>query len=214
MNRSLNDLQNIQDKIVKALFCKFFPTKSLNEVYNLVNIPTINQVYKILVSTYLYEILKTNKYPQLRSSTESLIFNHNYNTRNNTLLIPLSNFSKYKYHFLYNSIKVWNEIPADLKNKSYMAFKTGIRKHFMSLSFWYVPHLYIWKRFWNYIHVCVYTWSAIICMKCFVCTYRTHIYVCVYAYICMHLCMFVCMYVYIYILYMLCSYFSSSLNIY
>ena len=85
VNQSLNDLQSKQDKIVKALFCKFFPTKSLNEVYNLVNIPTINQLYKIRVSTYLYEILKTNKYPQLRSSTETLIFNHNYNTRNNTV---------------------------------------------------------------------------------------------------------------------------------
>ena len=108
------NLQDKQDKIVRALFSKFFPRKR-KEIYIAMNISNIKVSYKIRVSLYLFDILYTNKFPQLKSSTEALIFNHGYNTRKNTLLIPQNNFSKSKYHFLYNSIKIWNEIPAKLK---------------------------------------------------------------------------------------------------
>ena len=132
VNNALNDLQDKQDKIVRALFSKNFPRKSLREVYIALNISNIKVSYKIRVSLYLFDILYTDKFPQLKSSTEALIFNHGYNTRKNNLLIPQNNFSKSKYHFLYNSIKIWNEIPAEVKKMPRAKFKDGIKKHFMS----------------------------------------------------------------------------------
>ena len=134
VNGAHDDLQTKQDKIIRSLFSKFFPRKSLNEVYKTLNIPKIKQLYKIHVSNYLYDIINTNRFPQLKAATNALIFSHDYNTRRNSLLIPLNNFTNFRYNFTYNAIKVWNDIPADIKKLTSKRFKTEIKKHFMLLQ--------------------------------------------------------------------------------
>ena len=131
-NDAHKDLQIKQDKIVKTLFSKFFPRKPLNELYKTVNIPTIKQLYKIHISLYLFDIINTEKFPQLKASINELIFNHPYNTRKNSLLIPLNNFNNFRHNFLYNGTKIWNSIPATIKNLPKKRFKTQVRKYFIS----------------------------------------------------------------------------------
>ena len=86
-NENHKDLQDKQDKIVRSLFAKFFPRKSLNEVYVELNILTIKQLYKIHTSLYLYDIINSDKFPELKASTNELMFNHAYNTRKHSLLV-------------------------------------------------------------------------------------------------------------------------------
>ena len=131
VNESFKDLQDKQDKIIRALFAKFFPRKELSEIYIQLNIPKIKQLYKIYASLYFYDIINTDKYPQIKASTTELLFSHNYNTRKNSLIIPLNNFSNFRYTFLYNAVKVWNDIPGNIKNtESRKKFKNSIKKHF------------------------------------------------------------------------------------
>ena len=131
VNDSFKDLQDKQDKIIRALFAKFFPRRDLNEIYIELNIHKIKQLYKIYASLYFYDIINTDKYPQIKASTTELLFNHAYNTRKNSLIIPLNNFSNFRYNFLYNAVKVWNDIPGNIKNtESRKKFKNSIKKHF------------------------------------------------------------------------------------
>ena len=133
INETHKDLQDKQDKIVRTLFTRFFPRKGLNEVYTQLNIPTIKQLYEIHSSLYLFDIINTDQFPELKASTNELIFNHGYNTRKNTLLIPLNNYSNFRYNFMYNAIKVWNSIPPDIKSvKVKKYFKAKIKRHFMT----------------------------------------------------------------------------------
>ena len=134
VNGAHDDLQAKQDKIIRSLFSKYFPRKTLNDVYKTLNIPKIKQLYKIHVSIYIYDIINTNLFPQLKAATNALIFKHDYNTRRNSLLIPLNNFTNFRYNFIYNAIKVWNDIPADIKKLTCNRFKTEIKKHFMHLQ--------------------------------------------------------------------------------
>ena len=133
VNEACKDLQDKQDKIIRALFSKFFPRKSLRDIYSELRIPTIKQLYKIYCSFYFYDILNTNKFPQIKSSTVELLFNHQYNTRKNSLIIPLNNFSNFRFTFLYNAVKVWNEIPGSNKNtENPKIFRSMMKKFFTS----------------------------------------------------------------------------------
>ena len=81
VNNFFADLQLKQDKIIELLFKKYFPRMSLFEIYRTLNIPKIVQLYKIYTSTYIFEILRSDKFPQIKTITNELYFNHNYNTR-------------------------------------------------------------------------------------------------------------------------------------
>ena len=133
VNETHRDLQIKQDKIVRALFAKFFPAKNLDEIYIELRIAKLKQLYKIYVSLYFFDIIYTNKYPQIKAATNDLLFDHSYNTRKNSLIIPLNRFPNFRHNFLYNAVKVWNEIPSTIKhivNKK--KFKNEIKKHFMA----------------------------------------------------------------------------------
>ena len=133
VNDAFKDLQDKQDKIIRALFAKFFPRKNLQDLYSELCIPKIKQLYKIHCSFYFYDILNTDKFPQIKSSTTELLFNHRYDTRRNSLIIPLNNFSNFRYTFLYNAIKVWNEIPGSIKNtENPRKFRKLVKKFFTS----------------------------------------------------------------------------------
>ena len=133
VNNALKDLQDKQDKIIRALFAKFFPHKSLTDICIELKILNIKQLYKAYVSLYFYDILNTNKYPQIKSSTNELLFNHSYNTRKNSLIIPHNSFTNFRYNFLYNAVKVWNEIPSSIKaTENRKRFKNRIKKHFLN----------------------------------------------------------------------------------
>ena len=131
---SMSPLKIFKTNRIKSFvlsFAKFFPRKELSEIYIQLNIPKIKQLYKIYASLYFYDIINTDKYPQIKASTTELLFSHNYNTRKNSLIIPLNNFSNFRYTFLYNAVKVWNDIPGNIKNtESRKKFKNSIKKHF------------------------------------------------------------------------------------
>ena len=60
----------------------------------------------------------------------------NYGHKNTKLHLPLTNTNIFKQDNVYQGPKLWNAIPANIRNKvSVLAFKTALNKHLLSNYF-------------------------------------------------------------------------------
>ena len=83
----------------------------------------------------MYNILNLGLYPSLRAAVDLEPMDHGYHTRGANLIRgPFPRVDATKVNFKYNFVKVWNEIPANLKEApSVASFKEMLREHFLSM---------------------------------------------------------------------------------
>ena len=125
-------ISRIHKKIVKNLFSKFFI--NCRCIFRETRILKIDDIYKLTAATYMYSILKHNKYPTLRSSLDMSYPSHNYHTRNNTdMLLPYPRVEAIRMNFRYQFVKVWRRIPEYIKcQRTCASFKNALTDYFLS----------------------------------------------------------------------------------
>ena len=104
------DISRIHRKIVKNLFSKFFINSHC--IFRETRFLKIDEIYKLSADSYMYIILKHNKYPTSRSSLHISYPGHNYRTRNNNdMLLPYQRVEAIWINFRYQFVKVWRGVP-------------------------------------------------------------------------------------------------------
>ena len=130
-----NGLLTLQRRIVKCLFSKFFNFPATEDLFGLVNILKLNQVYLLKVAILMYKVIKWNKYPTLRDDLKLQHPSHEYGTRcNDFYVLPFPRTEAIRISFRYQFIKIWNTIPLDIKNlPSLNKFKTAYKHYLLSI---------------------------------------------------------------------------------
>jgi hypothetical protein len=124
-------LGKLQDKIVFNLFSTANENKyrDLNAIYRRNKILKVDDLYIYNAAVMIYRVLYCDVAPFVFGKLVSLLRNHNYLTRNgNTFKLPIPTVRTIKLNFLYQAIRIWNELPNDLKSsKTLCAFKKGYK---------------------------------------------------------------------------------------
>ena len=129
--RRCDTLCNIQNRIMKNLFHKFFPHS--NNLYKDTKILKLPEVYKLRVATYMFRVLVLNECPTIRNNLYLSYPEHDHNTRNSTdLVLPFPRVEVIRYNFRYQFVNVWNSIPVHLKQLTKVStFKKAVMNHFL-----------------------------------------------------------------------------------
>ena len=114
-----DDISRIHRKLVRNLFSKFFNNSRC--IFRETRILKIDDICKLTAASYMFNILKHNKYPTLRSSLHMSYPNHNYHTRN------------IRMNFRYQFVKVWHRIPEYIRcQRTCTSFKNTPTDYFLS----------------------------------------------------------------------------------
>ena len=93
---------------------------------------TIPEIYKLKCIEFLYKTINLNKPPLLDEILPSITFNHQHNTRNSRLRLPIIHTEFNRRFFLSNAVKFWNQLPEPIRNLDVTvhSFKYTIKKQF------------------------------------------------------------------------------------
>ena len=127
VSRSVQKLQNACLRFSYNITYREHITPHLNRLAIL----TMSNRRKYHLSCFIHKILKTGQPTYLRS-----LFYHNqhiHNTRHlNKFSIPQHNSSKFQKSFSFKGVKLWNELPDDLKNLTIIKFMKLIKFRLLS----------------------------------------------------------------------------------
>ena len=132
-----NRLNILQKKACRAINKLSFFDHTL-EAFKSMSILKLNELYTFKIAILMYKsfisIDDSNSYLSITN------FNHDHNTRcRNHLPIPIFRRSVSQFSIKYASVKIWNEIPIQLKNaKSLYSFKKNLKIYLLSK---YTPSL-------------------------------------------------------------------------
>ena len=121
-------LQNLQDKILKNLFFHHLPQENL---YKRMNILRICDIYKVKAGLAMYSCLHQGSYSFMYNFINNLTRNHLHNTRyRNNFRLPIPRKKAIKLNFIYQAIKVWNDLDYDLRRvDSFDQFESELYKN-------------------------------------------------------------------------------------
>ena len=127
--RAASKLSDLQSKIIRNLFSKFFPGNlCLFKTIKLLKIPDIHRFY---VSVHMFKLIILNSAEGL--SLDINYPNHDHFTRNNDRIIP--NFPRVaaiRISHTYQFASVWNDLPSNLKEQTTLkAFKRELSNYFL-----------------------------------------------------------------------------------
>ena len=119
-----NRLKALQVRLVKNLFSKFFGNASTIDVFKRLEILPIDCLYKFRVACLMFKLLKLEFYPNILAFINPEFSNHTYETRRRDLILPFPNVEAVRSNFKYQFLKIWNEIPNNIKSlESHDRFK-------------------------------------------------------------------------------------------
>ena len=130
-----NRLVNMQRRIVKNLFGKFFMYQSVDELLKQTEILKLVDIYKFRVGCLMYRMINDNAHPTLLDYIDPHAANHNIYTRNvDRLILPFPFVENIRLNFKYQFLSIWNDIPNDIKEmNSFKLFKVNLKQHFLDL---------------------------------------------------------------------------------
>ena len=82
----------------------------------------------------MYKICNTNSVPTLKNALDLHFPDHGYSTRgSNTLVVPFPRVESIKINFKYQFLKVWNDVPENIRASISLAiFRNSLKQHFMN----------------------------------------------------------------------------------
>ena len=106
------------DKITYNLFSVANETfLNINEIYKRECFLKLKDIYKVRSCVAIYRLLYDNYAPFLLNDLLPLVRMHSHNTRNrDNFLLPFPQVRSVKLNFLYQGIKMWNELDPSLIN--------------------------------------------------------------------------------------------------
>lgn len=131
--RHLDKLNVLQRRAVKLL-----PQVGNVNRFSSYRILTINNLYKYFCGIKLYKSFVIGSHEYFKVKFNSLLPSHNYDTRqisNSHFNVPAFNKSTSQRSFFYNSTKLWNSLPSDVKVcPSVDSFKRRLKGYLLSIQ--------------------------------------------------------------------------------
>ena len=123
----LSDLQVTQNKVIRALFANKITHNHTKDIYQNMEILTVNQVYKLHLSKLMYDVLNSNKYSALFNALNALKWNHHFNTRKiNTYRLPRTRTCIDHSAVLFAAVSNWNSLPLEVRScRTAASFKSA-----------------------------------------------------------------------------------------
>jgi len=131
----LTHLKVLHNRSIRCI-CKISRTAHVPmlDLYHSCKIFQINQIYEYELGKFMYKIVH-NCFPSFISNCYSHINGrHNYPTRiatNNNLITTSSKKSLTRRSIQYTGPRLWNNIPNDIRNKSFLAFCPTYEKYLL-----------------------------------------------------------------------------------
>ena len=127
-------LLKLQDRIIKNLFSRFYPTLSSNELYCKLYLLKLPDIYKIRLATLMYKMLKLNRFPELLTFINLSLGTQNYPTRQSQYyLLPFPRVNCIRESFMYQIISIWNELDPEIKNlETLSSFKNACYQFYIN----------------------------------------------------------------------------------
>jgi len=126
-----NDLIKLHEKIVKNLFSHHFPYSRC--LYKAAKILKPKDIHFFAVCIYMFKIIKL-EHISLQSTINVVRPSHNYLTRNrDKFILPFPRVNSIKISYNYQFIKIWNELPNELKElRTINMFKTHLKSYILN----------------------------------------------------------------------------------
>ena len=129
-----NTLKKLQSRVIKSLFGQFYVFQRREQLYGLLNILKLDDMYRYNLMVIMFKITNTNEIPFLYENVSNFAFKHAYNTRSNILKVPIRNNKYMSYNFIYRAILTYNELPNAVKEiKKFSTFKNDLKTHYLRL---------------------------------------------------------------------------------
>ena len=122
----LKDIENIHIKAARFI-CKIKKTVPDTEVIKLCKWKSITWYYKRRVACITYNLYNENLPPPLLSLIKKRFVRST--RRKNQIEQPNFKTKRYKSSFRYRASLIWNNIPDEIKEKSYDAFKIELKRN-------------------------------------------------------------------------------------
>ena len=121
----------LQKKCLRII-CKVNFFEHTDPLFSETKLLKIEQIFKVNCAQFIYKCYNTNLFNEFKSKLITQREIHNYNTRGNSQLrLPFTKLKKYQQSFFYVGIKMWNEIPIQIKSaNSLVSFKRKLITHF------------------------------------------------------------------------------------
>ena len=126
----LDPIKILQKRIIRIITDSPFLAHT-SPLFKDMSMLKIRDIYSLHCILYMYNILKSDKYPTLKEYIWSIQPNHSYNTRTNALLRPYPRIEKFTHSSLYHSITLWNMIPENFKNLRSSSLLKRKTKHYL-----------------------------------------------------------------------------------
>ena len=129
-----NDLQTIQDRIVRNQFGSKLPGSTTNEIYKQLKILKVAQLYQFSLAKLMFKTLKLGRAQFLQEDIAAIQVKHHHQTRSrNSLRAPFAFSNVTKSNFLYQGIHLWNTLPDAIQNsQSLVQFKKHMKEYYIN----------------------------------------------------------------------------------
>ena len=130
-----NQIVVLQKKIVRVMNSLEYVAHTLPYILNMELLP-VEYVYQYRVSQYLFKTLNIPNFDRYLSvKLVTLLDQHDHNTRGtDRFVVPVFRRVKSDSHIHCVSVKLWNSLPCNVKNKnSLCSFKREVRVHLLTL---------------------------------------------------------------------------------
>ena len=137
-------LQVKQNRIIKIICCQFSKKTRLQTLYDQLQVLNIDGIYKLEVSKFMAKAYR-NDLPMLYNNHsfnfQLLSSIHSYSTRSsnaNKFFVQRTRYAKTNQSLNVSGIKIWNDLPEDIKNRvsnaSYKTLSKLLKNHFLGLN--------------------------------------------------------------------------------
>ena len=126
-------MRRLQARAIKAVTnYELNPRPELNRLLN------FESVYYYFTLSKLYRVLVEHSHVYIRDRLQNIQINHDHYTRfkcQQCLITPLYRKSKCLASFAYQSIKIWNKLPIDIKScSSRSLFKRELKQYLVLIQ--------------------------------------------------------------------------------
>ena len=128
---NVGTISRLQNRVIKTIF-----GMSNNTTYKEHKLLKLEDLYSYCCLVKLYGEINESSRPYFRDKIADFQVSHDHSTRfsiNDGLVPPSFSTTKFKASFLYNSIRLWNNLPLFIRNSiSINIFKTRLRAHLLA----------------------------------------------------------------------------------
>ena len=129
----LQPLRICQNKAIRSVNSSGYRASS-GPIFKELQLLKIKDVFTRAVGIYMYKIMYNQKAQFILNDINEQQISHPHSLRNaGELRLPDVSILRFKQSTFYQTIKVWNALPTDLKNTSLIVFKRKLKEYLLNL---------------------------------------------------------------------------------